>query len=817
MSKLRGHLVILLAGVVILAGCGRPDHAGLPPDVRRELASGRYALNGWIAQSRSGGLPSDEVAIALGYAERLRLGLGSPFRLVETALRDPRLSAGTRDRLAWALLARTVSGDAFEIDAVSLDRAGAGQAASWPGLGVQHLRLIQSVVTESRDPRGGELAVRLAYRLAVLEGSLPPAAPRLAAHAAALVRDREVARQDAIRLLRSAEVAAGDPLRAIGRWRSERWFRVEAPVLETLPPEVEREAAELAPKLVQALRLLAPRLADALSARPAALPAVRPSLLEPAVAARLAVLSDSLNMPPRAPVAIALRAYVRELEHAPWLDADERERRRVLLEASDEERFVAALAQLERRSPFDAAPSLVALRAAVGLRAYAQAAVWFPGSGGPTARELEERFGFAYVRFADHVPAAWRPYFRGVLASAVLDMQRVMPALELRGLGVRFAPARAGTATLALHDPRARELLLPPGTAAGTLAHEIAHDLDWQVALRHHRVRGDYASDRAVRAAAGRPDRADRADQSDRFAARVRSLAPGPAVEAAGDEQLDAHMQRPAENFARAVDWYVAVALAGQGRSNGYLTAIQDGVLTGHGTARPPDIAGRAGDAIIGILDQVAPLYPETRDAFLRRYGSGRSLGAYDLLRSIAEAQLPDAGVVSGSAAAAHGYAADPVFSAIASARTRALAAIDDWICRAPAGAHDSRLEHARRSLAVEGAAARARGVAVQRARLFGGDAGMRWVAHRFSGVPWPGQELDGAVADLLDELVRQARELGVVAVRRTAPGFELMSSSAGQCPALGPALAVGRHGQAAAGPASGQQSAIPPAHWRPR
>src|SRR5690242_8406552 len=40
-------------------------------------------------------------SVALGYLERLRLGLGSPFRLVDFALDDPRLDDSTRTRLAW--------------------------------------------------------------------------------------------------------------------------------------------------------------------------------------------------------------------------------------------------------------------------------------------------------------------------------------------------------------------------------------------------------------------------------------------------------------------------------------------------------------------------------------------------------------------------------------------------------------------------------------------------------------------------------------------------------------------------------------------
>ncbi|HSJ26328.1 MAG TPA: hypothetical protein VK929_16735 [Longimicrobiales bacterium] len=765
MPNLRRHLLTLvLASATALSGCGRLEHAGLPPDVRQELEAGRSTLNGWIAASRSGIVPEDEAVIALGYAERLRLGLGSPFRLVDMVLRDPRLSDETRHELAWALLSRTYTGDTYEVDAVTLDRAGLGHITSWPGLGAHHLRIIENAISESRDPRGGELAVRLAYQLAAMEGSLPSAAPRFASRVAALVRDRELARADAARLLRSAEVAQGDPLRAIARWRSERWFRVEQPPMTALPPEVEREALELAPRLAQALRLLTPRLADITTASRPTVPDVRPSLLTPGVAVRLGQLSDSLNMPPQAPVSIGARTYRQEMEQAAWLDEEERARRAAVVQARDEERFVAAYGQLERRSPFDAAPSLTAVRVAVTLRPYAQESVWFPGFGGPTARELEERFGFAYVRFADDVAPEWRPYYRLMLEGAVRDMQRVLPALDLRGLGVRFAAARSGETTLAMHDPRVRELVLPPGSSAGTIAHEIAHDLDWQVALRRYRVRGDYASDRAVRLT------------NDRFAARVLSLGQEAAMESFGSDLLHAHAQRPAENFARAVDWFVAASLASQGRMNGYLSSVQDDVLTGYGTVRPPDITGRAGDAIINIFDDVAPLYPETRDWFLRSYGTGRDMTAFDLLRTILEIQLPQSTDPRGSVAASHARAVDPVFTAITSARAGAFGFIDDWMCRAPGGAYDTRLEQARRSLVVEGAAARARGVAIQRARLLSGDAGVRWVARRFFGVPWPNQELDEPVEETLEELVQQAADVASVEVRRPSQGFELLS-----------------------------------------
>jgi hypothetical protein len=764
MLNIRRQLILLMvATAAALSGCGASEHAGLPPDVRRELDAGRAALGSWLAAERSGAGADDEAVIALGYVERLRLGLGSPFRLVETALRDPRLEEQVRREVAWALLARTLAGDSYQIEPAALDRAGAGHLSRRPGIGRYHLRIIENAIAESRDPRSGELAVRLAYKLAAMEGSVPDEAPRIAALAAALARDRELARADVARLLRSAELVQADPLRAIARWRAERHFQVEAPPMLPLTAAAEREALELAPKLVRAVRLLTPRLGEPAVVRGA--PDVRPSLLSTAAATRLAEIADSMNMPPLAPLAIAGRTYRQDLLRPQWLTDEERVQRQRYSEMNSEERFVAAHALLQRRVPQDAAPSLVALAAAVALRPYSQEAVWFPGFGGPTARELEERFGLAYVRFADGVPAEWRPYFRTMLESAVRDIQRVLPALDVRGLGVRFAVTTRGEATLAMHDPRARELVLPPGSSAGTLAHEIAHDLDWQVALRRYRVRGDYASDRASR------------NVQDRLAMRVRDLAPDAALDTNASDHAHAHARRPAENFARAMDWFVAAALAGQGRTNGYLSSVQDEVLTGYGTVRAPDVTGRAGDALINILDEVAPLYPETRAWFLKSFGSARALSSTDLLRTLRELDLSGPEQRHGrTPAAMHGRAVEPLLAAITEVRARGFAAIDDWICRAPGGAYDSQLEQARRALVVEGSAARARGVTLQHTRAVYGEAAAQWMSRQFYGGPWHAPELEEGMEERLRQLVELAEAVSRVEVRRPAGGFELLS-----------------------------------------
>src|SRR5690606_28419556 len=215
-----------------------------------------------------------------------------------------------------------------------------------------------------------------------MEGSLPVQAPLYATRAAALIRDRELARADVALLLRSAEEVHGDPLSAISRWRSERWLRVEAPGLTTLSEEAEREALELAPRLAQTLRMLRPRFGDIRSRWPETADVNR-SYLTADAGRRLAEIADSTNAPPQTPIAIASRTYRAELLEQDWVTAEERARREVFAGVQTEEQFVAAYAQLERQSPLDAAPSLAAVWAAVALRPSAQEPVWFPGFGGP--------------------------------------------------------------------------------------------------------------------------------------------------------------------------------------------------------------------------------------------------------------------------------------------------------------------------------------------------------------------------------------------------------------------------------------------------
>ena len=193
MSRSRRYLVLLLPLLLVFAACGGDQRADLGPNVKHELSAGAaYAARLLVAGHT--GVPDDQSVIALGYLERLRLGLGSPFRLADYALHDPRLGDDVRRPLAWAILGRTLNGDAYRIDPAALDCVGASEAGYRPGIGRYHLQMIEAAIAEAADPRAGELAVRLAYTLAAGEGSVWRGAPRVVAQAAALARDRALAR-----------------------------------------------------------------------------------------------------------------------------------------------------------------------------------------------------------------------------------------------------------------------------------------------------------------------------------------------------------------------------------------------------------------------------------------------------------------------------------------------------------------------------------------------------------------------------------------------------------------------------------------------
>jgi hypothetical protein len=485
-------------------------------------------------------------------------------------------------------------------------------------------------------------------------------------------------------------------------------------------------------------------------------------------AARLAALAARHEAPPRAAISVAREAHRSILESgAAFGPRGSAAAARFLQRAVTEEAFAGELALLNARTGEHPVGNSVALWAAVSLRPFAQERPWFPGSAAPTVSDLRDRHGVAEVTFDPSVPERWRPLHLAVLDGAIRDLRRVMPTLQLRGLRVHVGRQVDGPGPLALHDPGDRRLYLPPATAAGTLAHEIAHDLDWQVALSRYRVRGDYGTDRAYRSA------------SDPLSSRVRGLAA--AAPAARDGSVfDSHWTRPAEIFARGIDWFAVVALGHDGRMNGYLSSVQDDVLTGYGTVPPPDPSGGRGGALIAILDDVAPPYPATREWFLSEYGPARAHTALDLLRLVLAAARPAAAEdgAEDTEEEPRGPAGPRRLSEALRGYAAAADALEAWVCRSPGGAYGGVRADARLALIADATRAVTRGMAMERAEGIAGREGRRWLARRLYGERWREAPVSAIALEELEALLAELQDVeGEVPSLPPGGGLELRPS----------------------------------------
>lgn len=611
MSRSRWVRTFALAGAAaVVAGAMLLEHRSTVATealLRAELSRGRsHADSLWGVASRIGGRLADESLLQLVYLERARLGVGSPFRLIEMALKDPLLPASARRVLAFAILDLVVRGEAYVLQPEALRPLVTGH--DWKGVAWAHVRLMDSVVRGAPTPRVGELAVRLSYQLAVASRSLPARATEIAAIAAAHLRDRALAQQDARALLAEAARSGSDIFAVLRLWREGRRLAVEQPVLLPLAARWERVAVQWVPTLVSQLERMAaepPEQArvDTTHVRMTAGSARRAADF---VAARRA--------PPQPPVVVAVSGYSRLIENAAS-GGSTVQRRRFLSQARNEESLVAEylLLRATEREPIPEV-ALAVLTAAVGMRPYAQESAWFPGGTTTTARDVEARFGVA-VSFDRDVPNEWRPYLLRALASALTDFKRIFPRYDPRGLQVRFGPTPSSDRALALHDPERRRIVLPPSTGAGVIAHELVHDVDWLAARRQY-GNGWYRTDRASR----------RSD--DRLAAVVSQM----ARSAASGEALGE--LRPTELFARYTDWFVAAALAREGRLNGYLSAVQDATLIGHGSAVRPEGRADAG-ALSRALVEMAGLDAGLESWYRANFGERRRLAAEEVVRRI--------------------------------------------------------------------------------------------------------------------------------------------------------------------------------------
>lgn len=722
-------LPLVLLGLILQAACAQPSSPGFTSDVESLLTRGRdYA--GTLSNIPADRL-SDREVVALGYLERSRLGMGSPFRLVEYVRRDDRLDPVLARTLSYAILAEALDGGGYAVDPLLLNGVRLTGVGPRVRSGPHHLGMIARMVAEAPTATAGERAIRMGYGLAYAERSVRGLPESVVAHVGALVADRRRAREDAEELLRFASSRSMDPLEVMSRWRRERRLRVEQPAISALTPAEQVAEAELGIRIARDIRLMGHRLSGPVSlgrSRQREVLEERHSRLSPEVARRLSQLARQHDYPPQSPAAVAVLIHRGAfLGHAD-ADREQRSRRERFLDAAwNEERLVSGAAALrESDDVFDARLSLILVQAAVFTRAWNQETPWMPGDPAPAQRDLEVRFGLAGIGFGSEVPDAWRPYYLGMLSSGLSDLRRILPTASLRGLRIHVGDLQPGFVALALHDPRSRTLYLPPRTGMGTLAHEIGHDLDWQLGRRRY-GRSGYATDLAVQRGRG-----------DRIAASLSGLASS-LVRAPEDSIITPHDTRPTEVFARGLDWFVAAAMARDGRTGGYLTSFQDPALTGYGSARGPDVGGGAPASLLAILDHIAPVTPDLREWALGTYGPGRRVLADEVVRAVVRAgvaRYPEAR-----------------FMAVEEARDRALRAIGREQCRAASvPGETSRLDNARRSLVQFATEAAVRGAVADGVRRLAAlvhpdmpvGAVDAWLAWRYYGAPQPADpELD--------------------------------------------------------------------------
>ena len=519
-------LGVAVAAVVVVA---RAPRAGAKASSNVSMLRGAEYLGELDARLRHATFSSTEAvrtdALQAVYLARVRTGLGSPFRVIEAALRDPWLPDSVRPALASAMLvsAMTIAPNASRLQAIDGSRA----------------LIVDSVVRSHPEPRRGEEVVRVAFHLAAASGAISAGEAAAAVELAAVSRDAVYTRRDIARLIAAAHRAGLTPLALLPLWREERRFEVEKPIVYPIEWAASRELVWNAARLFERL--------DNSTAAPADSAPVE--FVAPAIRDAARRLARERGAPP-SPAILQI--------------AGPTSGSRAVAPATEEELAAAWLSATTESAAERRVWGRTMISAAVRLRTSAQDPIWFAGDPAPTVLELQQRHGLRAVTFAELPSPAWRGYALLSLDRALTDARRVLPELDLRGLRIHVGmkpewPARA----MALHDPETRTIYFPLGTAPGVLAHELGHDLDWQVARTVFGEQGIYATDGTARR------------ESNILAAPVERLTGASALRARGPSR-GAVAARPTEVLARHVDWVLAAALATQGRSNGFLSTVQE-------------------------------------------------------------------------------------------------------------------------------------------------------------------------------------------------------------------------------------------------
>lgn len=579
---------VVAAGLVALtvAGIRLTDRADARRAVRQALADGAHFDDSLSIAVRSA--PASRVsfpsAIALAYLARLEVGLGSPFRLVDLARTDPRLPSAWRPRVANAILSRVARDSRAmrpmlqAIDIAMPDEVAAGRAL---------VRLVDSVMTLDGDSPLALDAIRIATAQASARGVLRQGAVPLVDAAALLAFDRVRARRDVERAITAASRGDGDLLQVVALWRTERRFSVERPLMAEIAPSSRRIAARV-PTLLAAIERAVGE-ADSVRHEPPVMVAPLPANAADALSLLISIRTRPAQPQVRLGVLDArIVAADRRAVASPRVT-------RLLLSATNEETLVMALTSPTLDSTLSPIAAAATLLAAQGMRTLAQEAAYHPGVSSLRPEQVVERLGLSSLTYGRDVPASWQAYYAREFASSVDALRSVFPRASFVGLKVHFGDTVQHGA-LAVHDPRTRTLTLPLATGFGAVGHELMHDLDWQSARDYAGRQGTYATDNARRAPRNLPIAAP--------LARLAEFVPVGTTSSAYTTEA----RRPAELLARGADWFLASALARQGKANGALTAVQDGWIRGYASAAGPAAFGDHAAALSALFDVMPTL-----------------------------------------------------------------------------------------------------------------------------------------------------------------------------------------------------------------
>jgi hypothetical protein len=198
--------------------------------------------------------------------------------------------------------------------------------------------------------------------------------------------------------------------------------------------------------------------------------------------------------------------------------------------------------------------------------------------------------------------------------------------------------------------------------------------------------------------------------------------------------------ERPAEVFARSVDWLVAVSLARDGRSDGYLSAVQDAALTGYTTVSPVAMIFGAARPLVDAVEEMTYLPESVRDGFLAQWADARSVDPYLLVRHVLSVPLPRRRIALNPSV----FDDDPL----------GLTSNGAAICADPGSlAPELRARQALMEMALD---ARALGIVKMRARWFASDARPGWANSILGAAPWSPTVGDLAVRRVRANLVAQ-------------------------------------------------------------